>query len=301
LTGPIRVESYEGELTADNAAEFLVRGQYERFDDRRERTDVLEELAEATFDALLDGKLRNPARLVRIMAPMAEQRRVLAYSRHRAEEDLFVRLGLDGAFPTRAEHDDILAVTTQNAGNNKIDQFLHRSINYDLTLDPATGDLAGTVTVELVNDADPTQLPEYVVRNREDSGQPAGVNWTWQSLYTPFDLESLTVDGQAVPSESGLEFGWRVYGTRLSVPPNGGSARVQFSLRGALQLGDGYDLVIWPQPLVNPDRVRVTLRVPDGWVLVDSGAGSADNGNQTQEYSFEGPATHERRVKIRPA
>ncbi len=295
LTGPIRVEGFDGELTADNAAEFLVRGQYERYDDRRERGDVLEELAESTFDSLLGGKLRNPARLARLMGPMVEQRRVLAHSRHHAEQELYARLGLAGAFPDAAGRDDLVAVISQNAGNNKIDQFLHRSITYDLTLDPTAGTAAGTLTVDLVNDADPSQLPDYVVRNREDSGQPPGVNWTWLSIYTPFDLESLTVDGVPVPSESGLELGWRVYGTRLAVPANGGRAQVVFRLRGALPQGDRYRLSIWPQPLVNADQVHLVLRTTRGWVLTEVSrkgpiAPEPDgNGHETIERTLEGP------------
>src|SRR5690606_28987717 len=53
LTGPITVPSVGFPLDSENAAEFLLREQYILYEDEREaRKDRLEDVAEATFEAL---------------------------------------------------------------------------------------------------------------------------------------------------------------------------------------------------------------------------------------------------------
>ncbi len=51
-------------------------------------------------------------------------------------------MSLDGSFP-QVKGDDVPAVTTQNAAPNKIDPYLSRSVDDQVTFDPATGQVHG--------------------------------------------------------------------------------------------------------------------------------------------------------------
>ena len=56
------------------------------------------------------------------------------------------QVGLEGAFPA-AEGGDLIALTTNNSANNKIDIFMERSIDYEADFDPETGAMTATATV----------------------------------------------------------------------------------------------------------------------------------------------------------
>ena len=197
ITGPVHITGLPTPLTTANAADYLLRRQYLEFDptdQNKARLDVLDDAGRRTFEAFLHTKALRPAQLGHVFGPVVAQHRLLAMSSQPAEESFIRRIGLDGTFPAHPTG-DFLSLVTQNAGNNKIDIYLHRSITYDATYDPTTGAVKATVTVRLHNDAPSSGLPAYVIANRPDSHQPDGVNWTWFNLYTPHLLTSATLDG----------------------------------------------------------------------------------------------------------
>ena len=75
---------------------------------------------------------------------------------------MLYRLGLAGAFPAARGH-DLLAVTTQNAANNKIDVYLQRSISDAVNYDPTNGAVASKLTITLHNEAPAQGLPSEVM------------------------------------------------------------------------------------------------------------------------------------------
>ena len=173
ITGPIRVSGRSDPLTADNAADFLLREQYLAFDQKSERVDVLDEASRKTFDAFIHAKSLKPSQLASVLGPMVSQRRILASSTVPAEEDMITRFGLDGAFPSH-DQGDFFSLVTQNAGNNKIDVYLTRTIAYQATYSPSTGSLDVDVSIKLHNDAPSSGLPDYVIANRPSSGPAQG-------------------------------------------------------------------------------------------------------------------------------
>lgn len=265
ITGPVQVEGLDFELTSENAADYLLREQYLTFDptdENQERRDVLKAASEATFDAFISQKSFQPSQLAAVLGPMVAERRLVGYAEDPAEEKLIKRIGLDGSFPT-ADAGDFMTLVTQNAGNNKMDIYLHRSIAYDVTVDPETGELTTTATITLRNDAPSTGLPRYVIGNRESSGQPDGVNWLWFNFYTPHLLTSATYDGTPLAVGEQREFGRRVYQTYLAVP-SGGEAVIQLQMKGTIDPSSTYELDWFQQPTVNTDRVEVTVRAVEG-------------------------------------
>jgi hypothetical protein len=198
------------------------------------------------------------------------ERRLVGYSATPAEEALIERVGLDGSFPG-ATDGDFLTLVTQNAGNNKMDIYLKRSIDYDVVVDPQTGQLEATATITLHNDAPSSGLPKYVIGNRPSSGQPDGVNWLWFNFYTPHLLAEATWNGQPMSVGEQSEFGRRVYQTYLPVP-SGGDAVIVLQLAGTVAPGAVYDLDWFQQPTVNTDDVTVRVRSTDRSAVADGGA-----------------------------
>lgn len=61
---------------------------------------------------------------------------------------------------------------TNNAGGNKIDLFLRRTLDYAVTWNPTTGVVDGTLTVTLHNDAPAKGLPDSLIGNAIDDPGP---------------------------------------------------------------------------------------------------------------------------------
>jgi hypothetical protein len=183
------------------------------------------------------------------------------------EQQLIELAGLDGALPPVGDG-DFLSLVSQNAGNNKIDIFLHRNVRYEAVYDPGTGAVDATATVVLRNDAPPDGLPEIVLDNN-GQGYPRGTNAMQLSWYSPLVLESATVDGEVLPVRSEQERGRWVYTAELLIGP-GERQEVVLQLAGAVESGDAYRLGVAPQPLANPDRLAVVVRPADGWRLADT-------------------------------
>jgi hypothetical protein len=187
----------------------------------------------------------------------------MAYSPRPAEQDLYRRLGVDGAFPNRPGADRF-AVVTQNAGNNKIDVFLHRSVRYVVELDPSTATLRASATIRLRNDAPSSGLPPVVIASRPELRVPPGSNPVWFTFYSPHRLRSAAIDGRPLTVVSQHELGLSAVDARFSVPP-GQEVTVELRFDGVLEDPSGYRLDWYQQPTVNPDDVEVRVVPPPGW------------------------------------
>jgi hypothetical protein len=274
FTGPVQLSNYPTPLTAENAAEILIREQYLSFDTRSDRKDFLDEATRVVFERLTTGDVPGPRQVAEVLGPLVEQGRLMLHSFDAEEQALFEQVGLDGAFPVRPEGADYFSVVTQNSANNKIDIFLDREVRYDATFDPDTGAVDATATVTLANGAPPSGLPDVILSSGErqltGAGPPLGTNRMYLSFYSPLLLDRATVDGVALGTESASELGLNVYSAFLSVPP-GGSIELVLHLTGDLPPTEDYRLGVGMQPLVNPDVVTANITLADGWHLEDDG------------------------------
>lgn len=276
ITGPV-VTSNGVTVDADNAADFLMNGQY-TVDDRPGRADLLEEVARAVIDDLLGGTLPSPRETLDALGPMVDQGRLVAWADRPEEQSIFETVGLDGAWPDTAEG-DVVTVAFNNAAGNKLDYFLRARATYDVVVDAPTSSATGTVLVELENRPPPTPQPDYVMENLVDL--PRGYNQTWVSVYTRVRPTGLTVDGQTVPWDAEQEAGFFVSSTFVTMAP-GDIPAIEVTLDGAVDLTDeGYLLTLWSPPTarVTPVAASVEVRRPDGsttraTVESDSGAES---------------------------
>jgi hypothetical protein len=271
FTGPIDIPGLPVPLTSADAAQELLAQQYIQFDagataQDAARHDFLEESLQVAFDKLVQGDLPGPRALAQVLAAPAAQGRIAFWSVHPSEQPLLRRLGIDGSFP-KAKGGDLLAVTTQNAGNNKIDAYLHTGINDAVTVDPGTGSVSSQVTVTLKNDATSTGLPPVVIASPGSPGLPLGTNRTWLTIYSPLSLTGLTVDGQPAAAASGREFGIHAYSIYIDVPP-GGRSQVFLNMTGQVKFTDAYNLDLRLQPSVNPVTCNVQVAASGDWLVV---------------------------------
>jgi len=273
FSGPVEVDGLA--LTGANAADELLRGQYERFaEDDDERTALLDDLAAVVVERLLDEP-PDPMPFVQEMLPLAQQGRLSMWFAGEERSTAAGQLGLDSAFPR--DGDDVLAVVHQNAAQNKIDPLLRRSLTVGTTLDQGTGAVHHDVLLLLENEAPSDGLPPSIIGSN-DQGLPLGTNRMLLSVYSPFPMRNARVDGAAVSVETQREFG-RLVHTMLVSLPAGSDAVLEFELAGTVSLDDGYDLHFPMQPLSRPDDVAWTvhaegrLNPAEGWTATDTGAG----------------------------
>jgi hypothetical protein len=270
FTGPIDVPGLPTPLTAANAARELLTQQYISFDggvtpEDAARHDLLQSSLQVAFQKLVQGSLPGPRALAQDLAATAAQGRIEFWSVHPSEQPLLERLGVDGSFP-QARGGDVLAVTTQNAGNNKIDAYLHTAIHDEVTVDPSSRSVTSQVSVTLKNDATNSGLPPVIIDSPASPGLPPATNRTWLTIYSPLALRGLTVDGQAATATSGTELGIHAYSTYINIAP-GGQSSVVLQLSGQVKAASGYHLDLRLQPAVNPVPCSVQVEVSGDWLV----------------------------------
>ena len=265
FTGPIQVAGLDEALTSANAADILMRQQYLTFqDDESQRVDFLDEASRVTFEKLTSGDIPGPRQAADVLAPVVRQGRLAAYSVRPQEQALFEQIGADGALPPVGDG-DFVSLVSQNHANNKIDIFLHRTLDYRARFDPATGHVDATATIHLANDAPADGLPQAVIGNN-DRGLPFGTNDVYLSLYSPLGFDGATLDGQPLPMESQRELDRWVYSAIVRLGPRS-SADLVVDLTGQIAPGTDYALTVAPQPLVNPDDITVTVTGASSWTV----------------------------------
>jgi hypothetical protein len=265
LTGPIEVPGL-GQLTSANAASELIEGQYANFATTKQGQvhDYLQDALRIEFHDLTTGSLPGPRALSEALNPEVRRGQIQFWSFDKADQPVLRRLGLAGAFPT-AEGHDVLAVTTQNAANNKIDPYLQRSISDAVTYDPGNGAVDARVTITLHNQATPA-LPSEVIGSFTTSGLPPGTNYTWLTVYSPLGLHASTLDGRHLGVAAASELGVRAYSAYVAIPA-GGTATLTFDLVGLTTPGSHYSLAIRNQPMVLADHDSVSVAPDPGWTV----------------------------------
>ncbi|HEY3000455.1 MAG TPA: DUF4012 domain-containing protein [Acidimicrobiales bacterium] len=276
-TGPVQVEGLDQPLTNANAAQYLLSDQYSLFDNRNtQRIDVLEQVARTTFDRLTSADLPGPRALGDQLDPIVDGGHIqFTTTDVTTALPLFVA-GINGQIPTPRDDlaNDTITLTTANAAANKADLFLHRSESYDITWDPETGKVTGTLHVTLKNDTPTSGLPTYVIGNAV--GLPVGSNRSFVSVYSLFDLDAARMGGQPASMQSETELDRHVYSTFVDIPP-GGTADIELDLSGTLERSHTYRLDIPAQPFASPDQVAVNVTVAGKGPIAASHGGTVED------------------------
>jgi hypothetical protein len=276
VAGPIQAGGVR--LTADNVAqETLVKAYVRHAADNDARRRFLDQVARATFEAFRRELAEQPAELMHGLGTAARGRHVQIYSRDPAAQRALLELGAGGSAVAPGRADYLMAVGI-NAGGNKLDAFLHRTLDWRVRL-AADGSAAADASLTLRNDVPPTGLPRYIVGPFDERFR-AGVNEQIQTLYVAgsYGFTTASRDGRQVGAEAQADFGGLALTQAVGVP-SGESTTLAYRLTrpdAAERLGDDrlrYRVLLRPQATVRPDRVRVQVAAPRGWRFVGAPAG----------------------------
>jgi hypothetical protein len=214
-TGPATLPSGEV-IDADNVVPLTESEAYERFaKDNGARDAYLQQVARAAYERLLGAT--DTAALLHALGSSAGDRHLQLASEHPDEEAAFADLPVAGTLPAGGAA-PYLEVVTQNAGGNKLDYWLRRSVTRTRGADGVV-----TVTVALTNDA-PRGLPTYV-QGRLDlppgTKHVDGAQYEYVSVYcsATCGLDGATLDGRPLAMESETERGHAVLSTYLELLP----------------------------------------------------------------------------------
>ncbi len=258
LSGPVDAGGIR--LTESTVVDFLLVGQYEHFeDDDVARVAALGQLVSATFDAFTSGALPGPRGLAQTIGTVIEADRLgIWWAAGGGPSTLVDSAGLDGRFPS-SNGGDLFGLVQQNSGQNKIDVYLERTIDYRITVDDGTAEAIARVA--LTNGAPAEGLPLSVIGSN-DQGYPLGTNVALMSVHTALDVSDVRIDGTSTPIVRSNAFGDEA-ATFTVVVPSMTTVIVEIDLVGRLDSSerDAYRLELPHQPLVNSDVFTVTATI----------------------------------------
>lgn len=300
LTGPVKVPGLPVTIDANNAVSFLLRDEYTAVTDPIERSNLLGDVAKVVFDRLTSGDSAQPSLIAQALSPVIATKDLALWLRDPREQDFVRRIHADAALPPVVG--DSFGVIVQNGGGNKIDNYLHRTINYSATVVAATGKVTSHAIVALRNDSPTTGVPLYVIGNY--LGRPTGTNTLYVSIYSPLTLSGAQLDGKPLPVLAEKELGRNVYSSYIEIPP-GGTRTLVLDFAGSVNLRSGtYDFEYLAQVLPNVDQVTWTTRFTGGRVSAATAHGASPIAADRTESSatvapqdVRGPWTVELRLR----
>lgn len=266
LTGPVEVEGWPVPVTAENVVDIALKEEYTAFAETPDRADFLGDIAQAAVEKATSENLGRPPQISKVLGQAAHAGHLVFAFARPDEQRLAEELEIAGQLA--APRDDSLAVTTSNAGANKIDVYLKRTVDADVKLEPTddatSADVRTTVSVALTNEAPAEGLPQIVIGPYND-GFVAGQNRSLFSLYSPLRIDTTTVDGAPTGFNHQRERGQQVVSTFVDIPSNS-TKTVSATLDGNVPLRDGwYTLRIDHQATYQVDQVHLSIGVPPSW------------------------------------
>jgi UDP-N-acetylmuramyl pentapeptide phosphotransferase/UDP-N-acetylglucosamine-1-phosphate transferase len=266
LTGPVTVNGWPTPISDLDVVSVTLRDAYAKFAETPERADFLGDVAQAAVDRATSGTLGRPANIAQVLGAAAHEGHIILGFARPEEQRLAVQLGIAEKMGPIAS--DAVAVTTSNAGGNKIDYYLQRTVEYHAHVEPnehaTEATVSGDLVVDLDNQAPSSGLPQIVI-GPFDKRFAAGDNVSLVSLYSPLGFLSAAIDKQATNVSPGRERGRNVYSVYSSIPAEA-TEKISAKLAGTVPLHNGwYSVEVRHQPTLNADRVRVSVDVPEGW------------------------------------
>jgi hypothetical protein len=263
VVGPVDVAGWPVPISSSNVVEIVGHQEFITYATNNPgRLNFLQDLTKAVWKQLTSTHLPSPPDLVSDLAPAVAGEHIMLYSSRPDEEQLFLAMGASGALPP--VRSDFLGVVTQNAAGDKIDWYLRRSINYQVTIDKATGALTANLHIELHNLAPTSGQPPLVIDAGGGVVAKPGDSKLYLSIYTPWSEVAAFVDGHRALVESARELGRSVYSIFITTPP-GATTTVELQLSGVLRGSAApYRLDVWHQPVLFADLVTTAVAYDPG-------------------------------------
>ena len=198
LTGPVTVAGWPTPISDLDVVSVTLRDAYAKFAETPERADFLGDVAQAAVDRATSGTLGRPATIAQVLGGAAHEGHIILGFARPEEQRLAVQLGIAEKMGPIAS--DAVAVTTSNAGGNKIDYYLQRTVEYHVHVVPnekATKRPCREISWSTsTTRRRPPGLPQIVI-GPFDKRFTAGENVSIVSLYSPLGFLSAAIDKRA--------------------------------------------------------------------------------------------------------
>jgi Protein of unknown function (DUF4012) len=266
--GPIQASGIW--MDADSVAEETLVRAYVRYEaDNNSRRVFLDEVARASFAAFQRALTTKPVELIRNLGTAAQGRHVQVFVADPAGQRVVAGLGLSGSAVAPATGDYLMPVGI-NAGGNKLDAFLRRTVRWRVRLDEE-GAASATAAFTLANDGPASGLPRYII-GPYDSDFRAGQNEQIATLYVAagYGFTKASLNGQPAGAEAQADFGGLALTQQVGVQAKS-TVTLGYELArpaAAERLGDDrlrYRLLLRPQATARPDQAKITVEAPPGW------------------------------------
>jgi len=271
------VVAFDTHVTSRNVAHLLLRDSYLRFDSD-EQNRFLIEVVDGFWAAISAGKA-DARRLAEGVAQATSSQHFKVYMRDAELQEKLARLGADGFFDTKASN--VQLVYHQNYGRNKVDYYLHRKVSTEIRLG-VDGAAQVTTKIKLRNRA-PAQLggaPTVLLGDPAIEGIKAGMNQMLLSVLVPKGVQDARLHERSESSVVPFSFddsGFPVFWDVVKMPPGSSKTiRLEYRIPEALDEGERFELLVFPQTLVHPEQYDITIRPPEGKRLWAEGADSPE-------------------------
>jgi Protein of unknown function (DUF4012) len=296
-TGPVQVPSLGRMLSAENVVVFTTNQAYSEYENQDERKTALGWAAAAAFEAFMRGQ-GSPFTGAHALARTVSEGHLSVYSNDPRMQHALVDAGAAGAFA--APTGDFLSLVQNNAGANKVDYYLSRSISYSIQLG-AEGTGLATAQVQLRNDAPLTGASSYVLGPYEDISD-RGEHVSYTSLYcaSTCRLQDAEFDGKTEPQQVGTEGEFTMLQDYIHVA-SGTTASLEYRLgvRRAWfgdATGGMYRLTFLNQATIRPTQLSINVQLPAGMVFSSSNMPMQVSGSNV---SWQGEPGRRLEIEIR--
>lgn len=263
VTGPIDVPGIPETLTSANVVDWALNRLYFLYSDENDnRKELLSTIATTVWDRLLAAENLDGRKAAEAMGKAISGRHLVIYSSRAEEQAMIEQLGI-GGLVDRSDNDSLLLVS-QNLGENKMDYYVTRKLEYTGVISD-DGSLEAEAQITLTNTAPAGALPFYVGGARSRIQLPAGSSRSFVSLFVPARARVSGVTLAGVPTaefENSLEQGKRRLAGVIELAP-GATQKLAFRYVVPRALKDGtYTLQVQNQATVKPDLVTVRIQMP---------------------------------------
>lgn len=262
-TGPIQAGPL-GEIGPRNAREVLLRDVYVDYQGRPiAQNRALKILVDHFWDRLGSGRV-DVTGFSDGLSDAAAGGHLKIFATDPAIEDALVDLGIDGGYAD--ETSNVQAVFNNNWSANKIDYYLHRTIETHIVID-AEGEATVTTTALLSNHASADQ--GGLMSGAHIGGQEDGTNTMSLFFLMPEGSRepSVTIDGRRDDPFRGRDDLAPVAWTIVRVPAGETSTvTLTYKLSDGIE-GGHFPFTFFPQTTVNPDSFELTAEGPGGRLL----------------------------------
>jgi hypothetical protein len=273
-TGAIEIPGVPYPLTERNVVQYVANDAYVQIGNDDVRKDFVGVVGQVVFHEFLQHAGGDKA--LRAVIRAAADGHMLINAVDPQVDAAFRSAGVSGALPP-VDAGDFLGVAVNNTAGNKIDYYIRRHIDYDITLGP-DGRATSAATVRFDNTAPADAEPGYVFGPFQGKALrgldlKAGEAYQSTSLYcgAGCTLSGASRDGTPYPVQAYREGTHPLFVGVQRIPPQS-TYEVRYGMHDTdVWTGNGglgtYRLTIRSQPTLNPTTATIAIRVPDGTTI----------------------------------